>query len=129
MNKIKPFLAIIFFVLITGCGTNDDVPFIFLYELNSIEEEHQERVNDWLHGVKNSNEAKIHSYGIEDGFEYLFAKGYKDISVSFIYEDKKGEKKGYLKTDFIKGEVSDTVFLKVKYNPLLCCDTIIIDSD
>lgn len=129
MNKIKIYLAIITFVLITGCSPNSDVPFIFLYEVNSIEEEHQERVNDWLQGVKNSTDAKIHSYGLEDGFEYLFAKGYKDATVSFIYEDKKSEKKGYLKTNFIKGEDTDTVFLKVKYNTLLCCDTIIFDSN
>ncbi|MDG0875695.1 hypothetical protein L5D93_26050 [Paenibacillus thiaminolyticus] len=63
--------------------------FLFSYEFNSIEPEHEELINDWLAEAKAESETRIHSYKMEE-FRYSYVRGYKDVKISFIYESGKG---------------------------------------
>lgn len=115
-------------LLVAGCGASgeqpDQAPFLLSYEFNSIEPEHEELIGDWLAEAKAEPETRIHSYAMEE-FRYSYVRGYKDVKISFIYENGEGS----LKQQFIKGSDRDEVFVKIKFNPSLCCIGSIYETD
>lgn len=115
-------------LLVAGCGVTgerpDQAPYILSYEFNSIEPEHEEFINDWLAEAKAEPDTRIHSYEMEE-YSYSFVRGYKDVNISFIYENGEGR----LKQRFIKGSDQDEVFVKIKFNPSLCCIGSIYETD
>nr|WP_242069825.1 hypothetical protein [Paenibacillus dendritiformis] len=115
-------------LLVAGCGVTDErpdqAPFLLSYELNSIEPEHEELINDWLAEARSEPDTRIHSYEMEE-YSYSFVRGYKDVNITFIYENGEGR----LKQRFIKGSDQDEVFVKIKFNPSLCCIGSIYETD
>lgn len=124
MKKI--FVILLIFLFVNGCNPVDktDDSFIFTYALNSnaynsIEKEHQEKIDEWLLEAKENNDERIYEYSLE-GYQYYYAKGFKDAEVSFVYSGR--SKKGELKTRLSQGEKDDSVFVRIKYNSDLCCE-------
>lgn len=115
-------------LLAAGCVASgdqpDQAPFLFSYEFNSIEPEHEELINDWLAEARAEPDTRIHSYEMEE-YSYSFVRGYKDVNISFIYENGEGR----LRQRFIKGSDEDEVFVKIKFNPSLCCNGSIYETD
>ncbi len=123
MKKI--FVILLIFLFVNGCNPVDktDDSFIFTYALNSnaynsIEKEHKEKIDEWLLEAKENNDERIYEYSLE-GYQYYYAKGFKDAEVSFVYRGR--SKKGELKTTLSQGEKGDSVFVRIKYNSDLCC--------
>lgn len=116
-------------MLTTGCFNNKYIqnqkPFLFSYELNTVEPKHQKEIDPWLQKVKNDPEIKIHSYETKDGYKYSYVKGYKDVDVSYIYSNNEGK----LKQRFIKGSKDDEILVEVKYNKSICCSTNIYETE
>ncbi|MFL1672994.1 hypothetical protein [Paenibacillus dendritiformis] len=130
MNSLRfmKLMLIGMVLLVAGCGASgeqpDQAPFLFSYEFNSIEPEHEELINDWLAEAKAEPDTRIHSYEMEE-YSYSYVRGYRDVKISFIYEN--GE--GGLKQRFIKGSDRDEVFVKIKFNPALCCNRSVYETD
>ncbi|PZM65366.1 hypothetical protein [Paenibacillus dendritiformis] len=130
MNSLRfmKLMLIGMVLLVAGCGVTgeqpDQAPYILSYEFNSIEPEHEEFINDWLAEAKAEPDTRIHSYEMEE-YSYSFVRGYKDVKISFIYENGEGR----LKQRFIKGSDQDEVFVKIKFNPSLCCIGSIYETD
>lgn len=90
------------------------------------EPQHRIEVNEWLKRLDRSSDA-VQMYDME-GYIYYSVKGYKDVSVSYIFEESRGNTKRTLKTTFIRGNDTDTLFVKVKYDAKKCCDLKVIDE-
>ncbi|WP_374017956.1 hypothetical protein ABU162_28390 [Paenibacillus thiaminolyticus] len=86
--------------------------------------EHEELINDWLAEAKVEPETRIHSYEMEE-FRYSNVRGYKDVKISFIYENGEWS----LKQQFIKGSDQDEVLVKIKFNPTVCCNRCVYETD
>lgn len=118
---MKKFFSILFVgLLLSGCSyfqSEPEKPFIFSYEYDSIEPQHEEVINEWLEEAKKSEETPyLFNYEM-DGYTYLFGKGIRDFDISFLY----AEDKGTIKVSYTLAQQDNTVLLKVKYNELLCC--------
>ncbi|WGU95868.1 hypothetical protein QJQ58_06280 [Paenibacillus dendritiformis] len=130
MNSLRfmKLMLIGMVLLVAGCGASgeqpDQAPFLFSYEFNSIEPEHEELINDWLAEAKAEPDTRIHSYEMEE-YSYSYVRGYRDVNISFIYENGEGR----LKQRFIKGSDRDEVFVKIKFNPALCCNRSVYETD
>ncbi|MGG3836847.1 hypothetical protein ABEV00_07415 [Paenibacillus thiaminolyticus] len=130
MNSLRfmKLMLIGMVLLLAGCGVTgerpDQAPFLLSYEFNSIEPEHEELINDWLAEAKAEPDTRIHSYEMEE-YSYSYVRGYRDVNISFIYENGEGR----LKQRFIKGSDQDEVFVKIKFNPSLCCIGSIYETD
>ncbi|QOR64918.1 hypothetical protein IM538_13800 [Cytobacillus suaedae] len=130
--RIGLMLVSLSLILIVGCQNNatvDEEPFIFSYSLNNISVENESEVHRWLEDVKADEQSRIHSLGTIDGYEYFYAKGYSDASVTYQMQKKAKEDYRVIKANFKKGNEVNEVLIEVKYNPLVCCDgTVINDS-
>ncbi|MFD3273849.1 hypothetical protein ACE3MS_27490 [Paenibacillus dendritiformis] len=130
MNSLRfmKLMLIGMVLLVAGCGVTgerpDQAPYILSYEFNSIEPGHAEFINDWLAEAKAEPDTRIHSYEMEE-YSYSYVRGYRDVNISFIYENGEGR----LKQRFIKGSDQDEVFVKIKFNPSLCCIGSIYETD
>lgn len=130
MNSLRfvKLMLIGIVLLLAGCGASGErpnqAPFLFSYEFNSIEPEHEELIGNWLDSAKAEPEMKIHSYEMEE-YSYSYVRGYKDVKISFIYENGEGS----LKQRFIKGSDQDEVFVKIKFNPAVCCYHSVYETD
>ncbi|MGG4396494.1 hypothetical protein ABEX25_19505 [Paenibacillus thiaminolyticus] len=127
-SRFMKLMLIGMVLLVAGCGASGErpgqTPFLFSYEFNSIEPEHEELINDWLAEAKAEPETRIHSYEMEE-FRYSYVRGYKDVKISFIYESGEGS----LKQRFIKGSDQDEVFVKINFNPAVCCNRSVYETD
>ncbi|MFC4102329.1 hypothetical protein [Paenibacillus xanthanilyticus] len=127
MRVILVILSLL--LLTTGCFNNNykqnQKPFLYSYELNTVEPNHQKEIGHWLQAAKNDPEVKIHSFETKDGYKYSYVKGYQDVEVSFIYSNNEGK----LKQRFIKGSKDEEILVKVKYNKSICCNTNIYETE
>src|SRR5690606_3602221 len=116
-------------LLVTGCSLNgtkqDTKPFLFSYELNKVEPQHQSVIDPWLEAARNDPEIRIHTYETEDGYKYSYVKSYKDVEVSYIYTNNQGQ----LKQRFIKGSNDDEILVVIQYNTSICCNMNIYVTD
>lgn len=130
----KQFLLFSFallLVFVVGCQSfvkEKEEPFIFSYSHNSIETENEAEVNEWLMNAKKDEQSPIHNFGTIDGFEYFYAKGFSDVSVTYQREQNQEEQYSLIKANFKKGNENDEVLIEIKYNPLVCCDGIVIED-
>jgi len=138
---VKLANVLMLFVLLIGCSNNLNTMVneqgneeqqiqkvlegIYSYEYNSIEPEHQEIINKWLIEAKtNTDQTKMHFYSIANDVDkkdnkkygYIYAKGYKDFEVTFVYSVDDPKEKGQLHIVGNKGSNDDEVFIKVKYD-------------
>ncbi|MGM7723634.1 hypothetical protein [Metabacillus sp. Hm71] len=117
-------------LLIVGCQSLEkEKPFIFSYSHNTIKTENEDEVHTWLMNAKNDQQSLIHNMGTNDGYEYFYAKGFRDVSVTYQREQRKEEPYSLIKANFKKGNENDELFIEVKYNPLVCCDGILIEDN
>ncbi|CAH8712935.1 hypothetical protein M5W83_25150 [Paenibacillus thiaminolyticus] len=123
-SRFMKLLIVGMVLLVAGCRASGEPPFLFSYEFNSIEPEHEELIDDWLAEAKAESETRIHSYEMEE-FRYSYVRGYKDVKISFIYESGEGS----LKQRFIKGSDQDEVFVKINFNPTVCCNRSVYETD
>ncbi|UCZ51464.1 hypothetical protein LGQ02_11305 [Bacillus shivajii] len=118
--RILIFILIIGFLL-TGCNfTNNsnegsDKPFILSTSYDSIEPEHEKLIDEWLSEIEVKNDSKVFNISLKDeGYEYIYAKGFNDAEVSFIYNER--HSKGKLETVLKSGDIDDSLFIQVTYN-------------
>jgi hypothetical protein len=133
LQKLFVFLGIILFIL-NGCNNennhasnkkNKDTSIVD-YEYLSINELYSDEINQWLSKAISSEEESLYSLESKDGNTYVYAKGHKKAKVSYLHEDIEGKIRRNLKVTLLKGNSSETVFLKVSYNSDYCCDFVII---
>lgn len=118
-------------IILAGCQAKMEEqaePFLFDYKENTIAPENKEKVDGWLTNAKFNEETKIHSLEVDDGFIYLYAKGYSDVMVTYQRDVRKEKQDRFLRANFKKGNETEEVFIEVQYNSQLCCDTIVIDD-
>ncbi len=143
LDKLTYILMI--FVILSGCSNefntssneqNNKIQIekmlegIYSYEYNSIEPRHKELINEWLSDIKN-DPILIHSHSItngNEGYEYLYAKGYKNFEVSFVYSVDDVFNKGRLHFVGNKGSAEDEILVKVKYDTRYVLGTVISDK-
>lgn len=105
---------------------------IYSYEYNSIESEHNELITKWM------TESRLSKYPISShtisndqerfGYEYVFAKGYKEFEITFVYSFNSMDPRGSLHIVGIKGEADDEVLVKIKYDSRYVRGTISSDQ-
>lgn len=123
--------------MIVGCSANSTADVkedtfklqdLYSYSYNSVEAEHAETVNEWLDDARQS-EVKMHIYEIKNdrdpfGYKYVFAKGYKEFEVSFVYPSGASESKGSIHIVGIEGDVDGETFIQIKFDPRYIQGTI-----
>lgn len=124
MYREKAILPAALLLFLTGC--EEKPPFTVSVGQESVEPQHRIEINEWLKRLDRSSDA-VQMYDME-GYIYYSVKGYKDVSVSYIFEESRGNTKRTLKTTFIRGNDTDTLFVKVKYDAKKCCDLKVIDE-
>ncbi|WP_216827417.1 hypothetical protein [Alkalihalobacterium elongatum] len=123
--------SVLFFNVIVGCQSDttlNEEPFLISYSHDTIHHENKDEINKWLIEVKDQSEVKIHSNRTIPGYKYFYAKGYNDVFVTFQRYLKNDGESSLIKANFKKGNLEDEVFIEVKYNPSLCCDSTVIDD-
>ncbi|QOR67303.1 hypothetical protein IM538_03955 [Cytobacillus suaedae] len=100
----------------------------FSYSFNEITVENEKEVQKWLEDVQEDEQSKIYSLGTIDGYEYFYAKGYSDASVTYQMQKKAKEEYRVIKANLKKGKTNDEILIEVRYNPLVCCDGTVVDD-
>ena len=123
--------TVLLLVFTVGCQiteTKREEPFIFTYTFSSLKNEDSVVLNEWLSNAKAEKDSNIHSFEMDNGYHYYYARGYSDVLVTYQREQKKDKQYSLIKVNFKKGNETDEVFIQLKYNTLLCCDAIVIDD-
>ncbi|MGP0586620.1 hypothetical protein [Paenibacillus timonensis] len=131
-------LILSLFLLIVGCSNNTETDDgfnlhdIYSYEYNSIESKHHDLITKWMNESRQS-EYPISYHSISNdqdqfGYEYIYAKGYKEFEITFVYSTDSMGPKGSLYIVGIKGETDDEILVKIKYDPKYVLGTISSDQ-
>lgn len=126
------FVIWVLAAVITGCSNKTDAEEAFrlddIYSVSydTIDPQHLEKIGEWLEKARESDaispESGISFYTNYIGddrsgthFEYVYAKGVKDIEVTFVYSADM--EKGSLHIAKIVGGEEDETFIEIKYDP------------
>ncbi|UCZ51536.1 hypothetical protein LGQ02_11700 [Bacillus shivajii] len=109
--------------VINNSNEDSDKPFILSTSYDSVEPEHEELVDEWLSEIVVKDDSGVLNFSLKDeGYEYIYAKGFNDAEVSFIYHER--HSKGKLETVLKTGDINDSLLIQVKYNNEICCSGI-----
>lgn len=121
-------LILLCVLVVTGCSIqkepqNEDLVSamagVVSYELNTVEEEHVEKLNQWLANARETGEVGqyfIYQDGTnkEDMYSYVYRKGYTDFEVSFIYNPGDPNLKGEIHVTGINKEMQSDNYVQIK---------------
>lgn len=121
-------LILSFVLVISGCSIQKEqqkedlasaMDGVISYKLNAVEEEHAEKLNQWLANARETGE--IGQYFIyqdgtnkEDLYSYVYRKGYTDYEVSFIYDPSDPNNKGKIHVTGINKDLKNDNFVQIK---------------
>lgn len=87
MRLYLQLCAVLLLVFTVGCQTTEttkEEPFIFTYTFKSMENEDSEILNEWLSNARADKGTNIHSFEMENGYLYYYARGYSDGCISYL---------------------------------------------
>lgn len=128
--KIRIIVFILMFsmviLVISGCSSQKNQELnvessmnsIISYKLNEVEDEHTEKVNQWLANAKETGaEGQYFLYQDstkDNAYSYVYGKGYSDYEVSFIYDPSDPTNKGKVYVNGIKKNSDNDTFIQIK---------------
>ncbi|WP_019636559.1 hypothetical protein [Paenibacillus fonticola] len=116
-------------ILLAGCSglaidhaptREKDKDPIFVYQLNTIEPDHNDSITNWLEQARNDAEQQKYMYSIQDdqneyAYEYFYAKGYTDYEVAYIQTGSQEERTGMLHISGLSKTEEGDCFIQIKY--------------
>lgn len=126
--KLRLLLTFLLFSVVTGCNTTtttEKEDFIYSYEMNSIEEKDQDKIQRWLHEPDQTATRTYEIYDETDGRYLVYAHLSK---FSKIEVEQKGDAIIMMFRNEKMDGAGQDAFVKIKYNPDII-KNFVLDSE